>query len=168
MCVYPEADERKRFVKYGDQWYLWHEGSMTLHNIHHGFFQIDENAEDWLNAIVEEADGWYDICSKYRWYPDLTDCSACDAWLSPKGEFFRCSAHSVEAVAICEFYYPASFDMSEMYLADDYLIDRGWVKITTSAMYGIYRKDGMYTHLTKAQEKAMFDWAERHGEDFPW
>ena len=46
--------------------------------------------------------------------------------------------------------------------AEDFLRERGWVKLTTSLMYQWYEKDGMYDHLTKKQSKAYKQWLDYH------
>ena len=71
-------------------------------------------------------------------------------WISPAGEVYGNGSH-VEVA--CSIYYErlglpvTSYDAS----CGDKLLRLGWIKLSASAMAGIYEKDGMYDHLTEEQ-----------------
>lgn len=149
------------FVKIYDVYWKWDKEHMKLYNYHHGHNYIDENSEEWAAATICEADSWHDLYVKTGYNPLIIPYyQARDAWLSPQGEFYEGTAHSLCAERIVEML----LGNSESYeYCSDFLIERGWVKLTTSVMLNYYIEDGMYDHLTMAQKESMSLWADVYG-----
>lgn len=69
-----------------------------------------------------------------------------NCWVSPCGEVFNCEAHEVEAEYIVNQFFG-----EEMLYYGDFLIEKGWVKFTTSFMSDLYEEQGLYDNLTDEQ-----------------
>lgn len=152
-----------RFIQLqGDtDWYLL-EDDGYLSNYKEGGFYPDENSPEWMNATTAHYDSWYELCQAEHYYPTHTTYKTNDVWLAPWGEFFDGYAHEVAAQAICDYMYGQN---ERLYAAGDYLIERGWIKLTTSLMLGIYENNGMYDNMTWEQQEAAHYWALAHGYD---
>lgn len=145
-----------KFVKLSGQsyWYEWEEFDMKLRNFKGGWRNIDENSDEWMYSTIIEAGSWYDLYKKTGFCPMLVPIWTRDVWMDTEGNFYEGLAHELcaEKIGECMFGIP---DMS----GDDLINQMGWVKLTTSCMLKFYLDDGMYDHITAAQETAMRAWA---------
>lgn len=149
------------FLKFkdSDDWMLYEEKYSFLSNIYGGGFYVKKGSKEWNEATIEESASWYELCKKYSYYPTETTWKSSDVWLSPDGRFFEGHCHAVEAEYICEYMFDKHLTTE---LSDDFLIKKGWVKLTTSLMYNIYIKEGMYNNLTSKQKDLARVWAYQH------
>ena len=151
------------FEKYSQAYWEWDEEKMRLYNYHGGWHEVDENSEDWLEGTMIEANDWHDLYLKTRFCPVETDMYERDAWLSPDGKFYEGEGHMVCAEWIVEILYGLKdYDMAEYYL-----IERGWFKVTTTFMWGLYLADKPYFEMTQAQMDSLYDWCRIHKRQFP-
>lgn len=128
---------------------------MRLYNYNGGWHPIDENSEEWCNGEIIKADSWHDLYLKVG-YCCLERRFAASIWLSPEGMPYSATAHLLTAQAICEVIYGVDRET----FADDFLISRGWVKLTNSLMLDYYIKQGYYKHLTLSQRVAVLEWCK--------
>ena len=146
-------------------WLYWDGTKMYLENIKGGWYPIKEDTPEWLDATIEEYDNWYELCKAKHYYPTQCSHTNCDCWLSPDGRFFDGNAHACEAEYLCEYLY--NHEVTIM-TCDDYLIEHGWVKLTTSLMYNIYEENGMYRFITPEQRESIRLWCDAHERLYPW
>ena len=132
---------------------------MWLENIYGDIKHIDENTPEWINAIIDEFEDWHDVYRKTLYNPLMVDCSSKNAWLDPEGYFWKGECHEIDAKAICRLLYPSSTDML---FESDFLIDRGWVKLSATLMFTVYCDSNMYDNITRDQFYAIREWCEYH------
>lgn len=83
-----------------------------------------------------------------------------DGWISPQGEFFPCDvslSHEITAEPLLLKYYGI-----ESAVCGDKLIERGWIKVTTSLMFDIYKESGMYDEMNNDQTETFEAWREKY------
>lgn len=109
-------------------------------------------------------------CCQERKVNLLTNVRACDAWLSPDGEFYLGDAHDYRAEEILEFVYGFSEEEVQSLWAGDALEKRGWVRLTWTPMWEVRLKKDYWNdkHLTQKQMDALWDWCQCHGKQFPY
>ena len=91
-------------------WWNWNVEKMKLLNFRGGGFDIDENADYWLNAEVHEFDSWAALYHATGFNPLEEDIHAYDVWISPEGIYFDGDAHAVAAEGICKLVYDRDYD----------------------------------------------------------
>lgn len=82
-----------------------------------------------------------------------------NGWINPKGEFFPCDvslSHEISAEPLLLKYYGI-----ESAVCGDKLIERGWIKVTTSLMFDIYKYNGLFDHMTSEQRDTFNIWKEK-------
>jgi hypothetical protein len=104
---------------------------------------------------------WHELYLLTGFCPLLTNYTECDAWIDPNGNFYRARAHEVAAEEIFEILYGIK---DNIFASGDELIEKGWIKVTTSLMYELYWEDHMYNYLTKEQEKSFNLWRKYHNK----
>lgn len=76
------------------------------------------------------------------------------------------AAHAVQAEYICDVIF--GMNDSDIYYAEDYLSNNGWIKATTSFMWDIcYYSALCNSTMPQAQFDALWDWCQFHHQDFP-
>lgn len=144
------------FVKIGKDWYEWPDKTqLRFYNYHNGWRTVDENDEEWLNARTGEFDSWHNLFYNTGYTTLARDVTSRDLWVAPNGMCFDGQAHAVAASAILEVVYG---EEERMFEAEDKLIERGWIKLTTSFMLDMYDNQGMYDDLTYEQYMTVRDW----------
>ena len=133
-------------------WWNWCVETMHLLNYRGGGFEIDENADYWLNAEIRDYDSWHELYKATGFNPLEDDVHAFDVWISPEGKYFDGNAHAVAAEYIVDLVYGVDID-DPCFLggAEQYLEERHWIKATRSFMWNIYlehRKDWAMTRAT--------------------
>lgn len=85
-------------------------------------------------------------------------------WLAPDGSFFKCQyyEHVATAEEICELLGIDRFDIYEP--VDDFLIDRGFVKISQSSIGSKHYIIYWSKHLTSVQRYYLNDYFEKEQE----
>lgn len=149
------------------KWWLWTPETMTLCNFNGGGFDIDENADYWITAIVYQFEDWHELYCAKGVNPLKVDVTSRDVWISPEGEFFEGEAHSVAAEKITKLVYGKEFDYFSMYDAEDFLTDHKWVKATTSFMWKLYIKEDKEWEMTQKTFDSLFDYCKAHKLDMP-
>ena len=76
---------------------------------------------------------------------------------------FLIEGHMVCAEWIVEILY----GLKDYDMAEHYLIERGWLKVTTTFMWGLYLADKPYFEMTQAQMDSLYDWCRIHKRQFP-
>lgn len=85
-----------------------------------------------------------------------------DGWINPQGEFFSCEdygdsrSHEISAEPLLLKFYGI-----ESAVCGDKLIERGWIKVTTSLMFDIYKDNGLFDHMTLKQINTFNVWKEK-------
>lgn len=157
-----------KFLRYANQddWWLWKEDTMRVSNFHGGWHNIDENSPSFMNGTVIEASGW---CGLYRltgWCPIKLQKPDRDMWISPLGEMFGSEdpmdfSHESMAEDILLFIFDK--EAEPFGEAGDFLIQRGWIKVTTSLMGQYYEDDlHMYDNMTDEQWVTYQLWKEKY------
>ena len=151
------------------KWWVWNAKLMRLSNYNHGGFDIDENAAYWATAEKHpEILSWHELYRKTGYNPLESHIGAFNAWISPDGDFWEGEAHMVAAKKIAEIYYG--------YYCDDYsgecetyLLDRGWLKATKSAMWPYYLKDNETRAWTTTPKAflSLIEYCELHNLKIP-
>lgn len=151
------------FLKLKDStdWMLYEDDGF-LSNIRGEGSYVRKDSPEWNEAVIDESISWYELCKKYSYYPTETTYRSRDVWLSPDGRFFEGRCHAVEAEYICEYMFNKHVSIHAWDTWDDFLIDEGWVKLTTTLMYSCYIENGMYKNLTDEQKKSARIWAYQH------
>ena len=148
------------FCKYGNKYYEFDQDKMRLLSFPYGHFYIDENSPEWAEATMHEYEDWHDLYNHTGYCPTKCGYDVSDCWLDPAGQLYQWLAHAVEAQNIIDYIYGKHLDIDD---ACEYLIDRGWVKLTTSAMRYYYIEDRMYDNMTYDQWETADLWAYYHG-----
>ena len=154
-----------KFIQYPDQdaWWEWVTESMKAYNYMGGYHNINENGLGDCSYI--EAKDWHDLYLKTGYNPMERSIHERDVWISPDGKFYDGEAHSVTAEHICEILFGEWMDIDH---ADDYLVERGWIKASTSFMWDFYYEESLsFRMLPNVQYNALWDWCQLHGKEFP-
>lgn len=146
-----------KFVKKNNIWYKHNNNSDKLYNFFHGWTNYDS-----INDIEEEFENWHDLYKKTGWHPFITDSKERNVWISPWGEYFSCNAHYLGAEKIIEVIY----GIKEVDYADDYLVERRWVKGTTSLMWDMFYADMEYC-ITEKTKNAILKYCYTHNLRLP-
>lgn len=136
-----------------DIWWEYDRYSNRLYNYYGGYHEAASDTKEWQYIKRIEAPSWHALYLKTG-YCCLERGLDRNIWLSPEGTAYPCESHTVTASAIVDVIY----GISDMTFPDDYLISKGWVKITTSEMLDYYISQGYYKNLTKAQIKTIREW----------
>jgi len=144
------------FIKYDNKYYEFFRGKYF--NCHDGYVQIPRFVIE--STPLEEYESWHDLYEKTGYMPIKCDTNERNTWCAPDGQMYEGQSHALEATYITEIIYGNDLDLGE---AEEFLIERGWVKLTTSNMYYYYAKDGMYKNLTRAQYEQINIWCIEHG-----
>ena len=83
-----------------------------------------------------------------------------DGWINPQGEFFPCDvslSHEINAEPLLLKYYGI-----ESAVCGDKLIERGWIKVTTSLMFDIYMGNGLYNEMNEEQAETFEAWRGKY------
>ena len=94
----------------------------------------------------------------------ILDFTHHDLWLSPEGLCYEGDAHAVQAECIMKELYGIELNPFGINSAEEALIDRGWVKLTTSLMYDYFYIDKMYNNLTEEQQSVYDEWKNYHNK----
>ena len=154
------------FLKYkdADVWWEWNKEKMIAYNYLGGHHNINENSLG--DAEYCECDNWHDLFLKKHYCPIQTDIATRDVWISPNGKYYNGDAHAVQAEYICDVIF--GMNDSDIYYAEDYLSNNGWIKATTSFMWDIcYYSALCNSIMPQAQFDALWDWCQFHHQDFP-
>lgn len=144
-------------------WWKWNEKKMKLINFMGGGFDIDENSDYWSTAIVDrDCTSWHDIYVKYGQNPLLGDIHSFSVWISPEGEFYKADAHAVTARGIVSLVYGVELDPLDIDVAEDYLIERHWIKATRGLMWPIYLEHIKKWRMTDQTFKSLLKYCEQH------
>ena len=160
-----------KFLRYAgsEDWWKWPEGGMTVYNINGGHHDINENSSRFMDGTVVEAEDWCELCCKMKYNPFKVDEPTRDMWIDPNGVMYDCGiydgSHEMTAQKILEILYGEKVDYLD-YAGDD-LINYTWIKVTTSLMYELYEKEGMYNHMSDEQWKAYQWWREKFAARLP-
>lgn len=146
------------FVKIGSDWYERKpSGAIKQYkNYNYNGGYTYENTEP--TECIEASD-WHDLYLKTGYCPLKTDKYNRDVWIDTEGNYYEGNAHGYQATRLCELLYAHDFDIGE---AEDFLIEHGWIKATTSVMSEFYEKDGMYNNLYGQQKEAYLQWLQIH------
>lgn len=154
------------FLKYAgdDYWWKWPEDELTVFNFNGGSHDINENSERFMNGTIIRAEDWHDLYVKTG-YMALKVCKPVrEMWISPEGDMYESEAHEVTAKRILEVIYGEKLK-NNFWNCGDTLIERGWIKVTTSLMYRSYMLDGMYDNMTREQLLAWYNWHMKYMKD---
>ena len=155
------------FVKLSGEphFYRFNQEKFRLYNFRGGWRSIDENSTDWMYSTHIEAEDWHDLYLSTSYNPMLASVMDRDVWLDPEGRFYDGEGHSLCAEYICEILWGYTDDNppEAMWSADDFLIRKGWVKLTPDAMLPYYISQGMYERLSEYQVHSIRDWANHWG-----
>ena len=146
------------FVKKDGHWYILDVKNKRFYNFLNGW-KIDICSPNDETCDVET---WHELFLKTGYKPTETDYRTNDVWLDPDGNFYEGRAHSLQAEHITQYMYGLEFDDCGSETAEEYLVKKGWVKLTTSLMSEYYSLDGMYNHLTQKQQTAKHLWDKYH------
>lgn len=143
-----------KFIKYptGD-WWEWDVSRMRAYNIRRGHHDIDENSLG--DCEYAEYDSWHDLYV-HTGYNPLIGFITSTGWIDPQGEFYPCTAHEADADMILSLVYGEDDDE----WGADTLIERGWIKVTTSCMFEYYCQDGHYRNMTPSQKIMFVSWMD--------
>lgn len=157
-----------KFVKLhgSTEWCVFNEDYMTLESYRDpdngcSFTEIDENSPEWAGAEFIEAEDWHDLYLKNGYSPLYRTFEERFLWVAPDGTTWKGDCHAIDAEQIVAIAYGEE-DMNWRQ-ADDFLIQRGWVKLSTF-MDRIYEDDCMYLDLTFPQEEIRREWYRYHFE----
>lgn len=140
------------FVKTGNNWYEADLERQRAFNLRGGY--IPFTREEFSKAERLEAENWNELHRKTGYDP-LSGKISPDGWISPAGEFYPCRSHEADAMHICRLFYGEADEPS-----GDRLIQKGWIKVTTSLMGEIYKQKGYYDRMTPSQERTFDKWFE--------
>lgn len=56
----------------------------------------------------------------------------------------------------------------DMWEAEDFLEEHGWVRVTTSMMWEVRESYWFDKDLTQTQLDALWDWCELHNKHYPY
>ena len=146
------------FLNIFDSWYEWDKESMHMYSYGGSWCEVDENSSDFLNALTLEADSWHDLYLKTGFNPLRCDEYTADVWVDVNGDFFTGDSHEVQARSLCEIVY----GVTDNNYGGDYLLKRGWIKLTTGFMLRAYKRSGMYDNINKHQSVAIIKWCDIH------
>lgn len=158
--------EKFIWLKSSKAYWIWDLDKMVVYNYNHGWHNIDENSDDFLNATVVDAEDWHDLYKKTGWHARECSVRTHDVWISTDGKCYFGDAHSLEADNICEIFFGEDFDER----GEWYLEEHGWIKATTSLMWEVRLNElGMdkYMTITRAQSETLKEWCEIHGKEYP-
>ena len=148
-------------IPYKNTWYELDIDNLKLYNVNGGWHPIDENSREWIEAEIYSYDSWHHLYRATGYNPLITDYTNYVRWIDPKGKCYYCSdSHLITAEKILDIVFGIEDD--NIINADDILYEKGWIKVTTSQMYYYYAEDGMYAHMTPAQEETFHKWREHH------
>lgn len=161
-----------KFLQYKgtEDWWMWPEAeTLTVYNINGGHHDINENSPRFMDGTVVEAKNWAELCRKMNYNPFRVDEPTTDMWIDPNGVMYDCRmydrSHEMTARKILEILYGEEKDTLD-YAGDD-LVAYTWIKVTTSLMYELYKREGMYNHMSNEQYKSYQKWREKY-EDKDW
>ena len=147
--------ERMKFLKNSNGvWCQFDDKKMKTYNFHGGYCDINESSLG--NCKVVEYEDWHDLYINTKYNPLIGDFYH-TGWISPEGNFYPCNAHEVAADEILELIYGENYSFG-----GDELIEKGWIKVTTSLMFDIYEEKGYYCKMSKEQEKTFDSWAKKY------
>lgn len=152
-----------KFVKLNGVWYKEPDKDNKLYN-YSGGYNIYNPSTDVFEQIIE-CDSWHELYLATDF--TIGNLKMCDAWLSPKGELFYCECHYTGAEEILEVVFGESDDR-HILNADDRLKEKGFVKLTTSAMWRVRFNDFKNMDLTQPQINKIFNWCTEHGLPIPY
>lgn len=154
----------------GEYWH-WCQETMKAINYNGGGFTINENSDWFLNCQIVEADSWHTLFLRYHYIPiEMGDVHSFTAWLDPEGRFWHATAHACDAVDIADIYYGKQLKTFGINCAEDYLIERGWLKLTKGAMWPIYVDDnekGDPWKISQATYNSLFDYCYHNNLKMP-
>ena len=151
-----------RFIQeYDGTWYQIDDKKHRLYNYNHGWKPYNPGLESYFQVNAKEYDSWHELYMKENYNPIAGNYKSKCAWVAPNGDIWEGVAHSLAADKICDIYYGKDIDNSE-----DYLINNGWIKITTSLMHDYYVEQGLYDYCTEAQLLALIPWCNYYGVNF--
>ncbi len=122
-------------------------------------FSFDENDPSYAKSEIIEAEDWHDLFKKTGYSGLCRDITAKDLWVDREGGCWEGLAHAVAAQEIVEDIIGEDLDLAK---AEGYLVDNGWVKLTTSFMLDYYINDGMYDYITTDQARTIKEWCDFH------
>ena len=86
-------------------------------------------------------------------------------WLSFDGVLYKAEAHEVAAQDILEI---LDGSHESLYAAGDILVERGWLKLTTSMMWEIYLNNSPTSwFLSREQIDILHKWCDYHKIEYP-
>lgn len=138
-------------------WAEWDQDNMRLYFFPHGVQRIDENSALWTLAEIHEFESWHDLYLHTGFNPLAATAQDRYVWLDPDGEFWQGEAHACVAEDIALLVFGEELDID---YADDFLIQRGWVKLSATMMHYIYCESDMYDNITTYQWKSICEWCE--------
>lgn len=150
------------------EWWEWIPETMQLCNFMGGGFDINENADYWMNAEIHEFESWHHLYQLKGFNPLEVDIHNYDVWISPDGKYFEGEAHAVAAEYICKLVYgidvddPACTDAAEYYLEQKH-----WIKATRGYMWNIYLKHRDSWEMTGATYGALVRYCDFHQLGIP-
>ena len=142
-------------------WWQLDKERMMAFNYRGGHNYVTE--EDIKNSDVVEYDSWHELYLAKHFCPIETEVWFRDVWISPEGKFYDGEAHLVMAEYLCDIIY----GQEDIFCADDYLEERGWIKATTSFMWELRFESLCNREFPQKQYDALFDWCECHKKAFP-
>lgn len=149
-------------------WWNWNVEKMKLLNFRGGGFDIDENADYWLNAEVHEFDSWAALYHATEFNPLEEDIHAHDIWISPEGIYFDGDAHAVAAEGICKLVYDRDYDDDITGdSAEYYLEQHHWIKATRGFMWSVYLAHRKEWKMTRKTFGALVNYCNYHHIDIP-
>ena len=131
--MFNRKDKFMKFVNWNNAWWELSDKGI-LYNYHNGHTSIDKEVLETLNCI--ECHDWHELYMLTGYNPLKVDIDSFNVWIDPAGNYFDGNAHGLKARDILELIY----DEHDVTLAEDVLVDRGWVKSTTSLMWEYYQQ----------------------------
>lgn len=125
----------RNFIKYKESplWFMidthTRTGELISRNFKGGFNYIDENSNEYMEAVVIEADSWADLFAKTGFDPTQLEDFQPNMWIAPDGTMHEGDGHSVIAEDIAEIWYDWNED-SDQYSAEYRLEYMGWIKVS--------------------------------------
>lgn len=151
------------FVKLNGVWYEKQDGDSRLYNYADGWVVYEPSTDKFEQTVICE--NWHELYQRTDFTIGADKTS--DAWLSPAGELFYCDCHYIGAEDILEVVFGETNYDKCFKQADDVLCDKGWVRLTSSAMWYVRLDDWCSMRLTQAQMDKTLDWCVEHGLPVP-
>lgn len=149
------------FVNQSDAWWELDKERMMLFNYMGGYNYIDE--KHLAESEVFKCKSWHELYLAKHFCPLEVNIRWKDVWVSPDGKFYNGEAHENRAEEILEIIYgEVDVDWS-----GDRLEELGWIRATTSLMWGVRFDEWQDKYITQKQYDALWDWCERHKMRFP-